>query len=346
MVSHSAVSDQGKEPAHPLRRDPLPLGPETLTWKTFGSLYFLPSALFVGMVQNMHPGLGAGVEFHSEIHDEFYQRILRSLYPIYGVVFDGDQARDTAREIVGYHRDIKGVDARGRRYHALDPGTFYWAHAVFFVQNLRAADLFMGGLSEGERERLWREHYRWYELYGMSMRVVPPSWPAFQRYWRDMCRDTLEPTKAARDVFHLVDTVPVPPFPLVRRLPKPLWEYLIRPAGGQFYRFVTIGLCDPEIRRTMGFTWTARDQRRFDRLCRTLSAMNRATPDSVKYFFPRIHAARRRVAGKRPAWLPPPEAPEMLWPAAGHRADPKHYCPVHADRGADSITRFRQLTGF
>ncbi|MGW4249162.1 hypothetical protein, partial [Nocardia sp. NPDC004722] len=31
-----------------------------------------------------------------------------------------------------------------------------------------------------------------------------------------------------------------------------------------------------------------------ERRCRTMSAMNRVTPDGIKYFFPRIHAARRR----------------------------------------------------
>ncbi|MEV6066871.1 oxygenase MpaB family protein [Nocardia sp. NPDC052001] len=339
MVTHAEV---GSDP-HP---EPEPLGPDSLTWRIFGSLYYAPTGFFMGMVQNMHPGLGAGVEFHSDIASEPYQRVLRSAYPILGVVFDGPHARRTAREIVGYHREIKGVDAQGRRYHALDPETFYWAHAVFFVQTLRTAELFMGGLSAPEREQLWREHYRWYELYGMSMRVVPESWPAFQRYWRDMCRDTLEPTKAAWDVFNLIDHAPVPPFPVLRRLPEPLWEKLIRPGGGRLVKFVTVGLCDPAIRRTMGFTWTARDQWLFDRLCRALSAANRITPAEVNYAFPRIRAARRRAAGKRPGELPPPEAPRALWPAPEHRADPKHYCPVHADSGTDAVTTFRQLTGF
>ncbi|WP_153809612.1 oxygenase MpaB family protein [Nocardia sp. SYP-A9097] len=193
------------------------------------------------------------MEFHSEIAGEPYQRVLRSAYPILGVVFDGPYARRTARKIVGYHREIKGVDAQGRRYHALDPATFYWAHAVFFVQTLRTAELFMGGMNGTEREQLWREHYQWYELYGMSMRVVPESWPAFQRYWRDICRDTLEPTRAAWDVYNLIDTASVPPFPVLRHLPEPLWERLIRLGGRRLVKFVTVGLCDPAIRRTMGF---------------------------------------------------------------------------------------------
>ncbi|MET9487515.1 oxygenase MpaB family protein [Nocardia sp. NPDC006630] len=339
MVSQAAVSHE----PHP---EPRPLGPDSLTWKIFGSLYYGPTGFFMGMVQNMHPGLGAGVEFHSDIGSEPYQRVLRSSYPILGVVFDGPRARQTAQEIVGYHREIKGVDAQGRRYHALDPGTFYWAHAVFFMQTLRTAEHFMGGLTGPQREQLWREHYQWYEMYGMSMRVVPQSWNDFRRYWRDMCRDTLEPTPAAWDVYNLIDTAPVPPFPVLRRLPEPLWEKAIRPAGAGLVKFITVGLCDPAIRDTMGFPWTDRDQWLFDRLCRAISALNRVTPDEVKYAAPRVRAARRRVAGKRPPDMPPPEAPESLWPAPEHRADPKHYCPVHADPGGGAATTFRQLTGF
>ncbi|MBF6132349.1 DUF2236 domain-containing protein [Nocardia otitidiscaviarum] len=339
MLSHSAEAESS-------RPEPRPLGPDSLTWKIFGSLYFAPTGLFLGMVQNMHPGLGAGVEFHSEIQGEFYQRVFRSGYPIIGVVFDGPRARETAREIVGYHRTITGVDGRGRRYHALDPGTFYWAHAVFFVQTLRAGELFMGGLTEAQKQQLWAEQYQWYEMYGMSMRVVPKSWDEFRQYWDDMCENGLEPTTAAWDIWHLADTAPVPAFPVLRWIPKPLWERVIRPLGARFFHFVTIGLCDPAIRRTMCFAWSERDQRRFDRLTRLLSIMNAVTPDAVKYFFPRIRAARRREAGKRPADLPPPEAPEFLWPAPDRRDDPKHYCPVHADFGSDTTTKFRQLTGF
>ncbi|WP_194819667.1 oxygenase MpaB family protein [Nocardia sp. XZ_19_385] len=339
MVSQTVVPRE--------RSEAVPLGPDSLTWKIFGSLYFAPTGLFLGMVQNMHPGLGAGVEFHSKLSEEFYQRVLRSAYPITGVVFDGPRAVDTAREIVDYHRTIKGVDAQGRRYHALDPGTFYWAHAVFFMQTLRTGELFMGGLTETQREQLWREQYQWYELYGMSMRVVPKSWPEFQEYWRDMIDNVLEPTNAAWEVYHLAEQVPIfPIFPIVRHTPKTLWNKAIRPSGARFYQFLTIGLCDPAIRKTMGFTWSERDQRRFTAWCRVFSVMNRWTPDEAKYFFPRIRAGLRRENGRRPADLAPPEAPELLWPAPEFRDQPQHYCPVHADYGTDTKSKFRQLTGF
>ncbi|MBF6209639.1 DUF2236 domain-containing protein [Nocardia puris] len=338
MLSHGSVAEPPSEP--------VPLGPDSLTWKIFGSLYFAPTGLFLGMVQNMHPGLGAGVEFHSRIQDEFYQRVFRSAYPIVGVIFDGPRARQTAREIVDYHRSIKGTDAQGRRYSALEPGTFYWAHAVFFMETLRAGDLLMGGLTDAQKEQLWREQYQWYEMYGMSMRVVPKTWEEFQRYWDDMCENVLEPTTAAWDVWHLAETAPVPIFPIVRWIPKPLWEKVIRPPGARFYHFFTIGLCDPAIRRTMGFTWTARQERQFRAICRIFTVMDALTPDALRYFFPRIRAARRRAAGKRPATLAPPESPKLFWPAPEHRDDPRHYCPVHADFGTDTTTKLRQLTGF
>jgi len=151
----AVVSSRSGESLATDNEAPTPLGPDSLTWKIFMSLYFQPTALYLGVMQNMHPGLGAGVEFHSTINDEFWQRVLRSLYPIAGVVFDGDQAESTAKDVVGYHKTIKGTDSQGRRYNALDPGTFYWAHATFFMATVLSGDLLMGGLTERQKEQLW-----------------------------------------------------------------------------------------------------------------------------------------------------------------------------------------------
>lgn len=84
-------------------------------------------------MQNMHPGLGAGVEEHSRFLEERWARVFRSFYPIIGVVYDGPRAHTTALKIRGYHNNIGGIDNLGRPYHALAPDTFYWAHAVFFM---------------------------------------------------------------------------------------------------------------------------------------------------------------------------------------------------------------------
>jgi len=46
-------------------------------------------------MQNMHPQLGAAVEEHSTFFRERWPRLMRSLYPIGGVVSDGDRAPTT-----------------------------------------------------------------------------------------------------------------------------------------------------------------------------------------------------------------------------------------------------------
>src|SRR4029077_3347368 len=174
-----------------------PLGPDSLTWKYFGDLRTGMLGVWIGAIQNMYPELGAGVEDHSILLRELknmspglgggvepppflrrepLQRVARSVYPIMGVVYDGERAAQTGEQIKSYHKTIKGVDAGGRRYHALHPETFYWAHATFFMLIIKTAEYFCGGLTEAEKRQLFDEHVQWYRMYGVSMRPVPETW--------------------------------------------------------------------------------------------------------------------------------------------------------------------------
>jgi len=157
--------------------------------------------VWIGAIQNMYPELGAGVEDHSILLREPLQRVARSVFPIMGVVYDGDRAAETGAQIRGYHETIKGVDAAGRRYHALNPETFYWAHATFFMLILKTAEYFCGGLAEAEKRQLFDEHVQWYRMYGMSMRPVPRTWEDFCEYWERTCRNELEINRATLDIF-------------------------------------------------------------------------------------------------------------------------------------------------
>jgi uncharacterized protein (DUF2236 family) len=183
-----------------------PLGPDSLTWKYFGDLRTGMLGVWIGAIQNMYPELGAGVEDHSILLREPLQRVARSVYPIMGVVYDGDRAAKTGEQIKSFHTTIKGIDAEGRRYHALNPETFYWAHATFFMLIIKTAEYFCGGLTEAEKRQLFDEHVQWYQMYGMSMRPVPKTWEEFQAYWDSKCSEELEINKATLDIF----TIPSP----------------------------------------------------------------------------------------------------------------------------------------
>ncbi|GGF95000.1 hypothetical protein GCM10007304_06070 [Rhodococcoides trifolii] len=295
------------------------LGPDTLTWKYFGDWRGMLQGLWAGSMQNMHPGLGAAVEQHSTFYTERWQRLLRSLYPIGGVVFDGERAAETGARIRKYHNDIEGVDAQGRKYHALDPDTFYWAHATFFMGTILTAEHFVGGLTEADKRQLFDEHVTWYSLYGMSMRPVPESWEAFQEYWEHMCGAVLEDTKAARDVLDL-STLAVPP--VISWLPVPVWSVIRRPIQRSAVR-MTVGLYDQSVRDLLGYTWTERDEVWFQRVCRLVRAVGRLVPKR-RLLHPRARGAYDRVSGRA---APLAETPDRNLPPPDKRNSPRHYVP-------------------
>ena len=200
--------------------DVAPLGPDSLTWKLFGDWRGLLQGPWAGSMQNMHPQLGAAVEDHSIFFTERLPRLFRSLYPIGGVVFDGDRAPRTGAEVRDYHIGIQGVDGQGRRYNALNPEVFYWAHATFFMGTIVTAEHFGDGLTEDQKRQLFDEHVRWYRMYGMSMRPVPKTWEDFQLYWDRMCREVLENTWAARAV---LDITSMPKHPSLNWIPDVVW---------------------------------------------------------------------------------------------------------------------------
>jgi len=301
---------------------PVPLGPDSLTWKYFGDWRGMLQGVWAGSMQNMHPGLGAGVEEHSQFFDERWERLYRSLYPIAGVVFDGDRAQQTAEEVRGYHTRIKGIDKLGRRYHALDPDTFYWAHATFFMGTIVTAENFSGGLTEAQKRQLFIEHIQWYRLYGMSMRPVPETWEAFQEYWDHMCRNVLEDNKATRDVLDL-SGLGKPPY--MTWLPDPLWRLTRIPLARGFV-WLTVGMYDQPVRDLLGYSWTSRDQKIHNAVGRTVNAVFRLVPWRYRYQ-PRARAGWDRASGRIPAGAPLVHTPARNLPPLEQRDNPMHYSP-------------------
>ncbi|WP_370949246.1 oxygenase MpaB family protein [Amycolatopsis sp. cg5] len=299
---------------------PEPLGPDSLTWKYFGDWRGLLIGLWAGSMQNMHPELGAGVEEHSRFFEERWQRLFRSLYPIGGVVYDGPRAHETALAVRGYHDMIKGVDKQGRRYHALNPETFYWAHSTFFMSVVLMADHFMGGLDEAAKRRLFDEHVQWYRMYDMSMRPVPESWEAFQLYWKRMCEDVLEDNKATRDVLDL-SGLPSP----VSWLPDWAWRPM-RVLVARNFVWLTVGLYDQSIRDLLGYRWSAGDERRHRLVGKAIDFAFKFVPFDRRYH-PRARAGWRRVRGAIPADAPLVETPRRNLPPISRRDNPAHYSP-------------------
>ncbi len=310
-----------KTRARPIRPDATdPLGPDSLTWKYFGDLRTGMLGVWIGAIQNMYPELGAGVENHSILLTEPLQRVARSVYPIMGVVYDGDRAPTTGAQIRNYHATIKGTDSEGRRYHALNPETFYWAHATFFMLILKTAEYFCGGLTESEKRQLFEEHVQWYRMYGMSMRPVPETWEDFGEYWDAKCRDELEINQATRDIFSI--RIPKPWFVA---MPTVLWDQMFRPLVAS-QRWIAAGLFDPALREKAGLRWTPGDEVLLRLFGKVVEVAFTAVPDEIR-LHPRALAAYRRSSGRADADAPLVEAPAFTGPPHDRRDLPMHYVP-------------------
>ena len=315
---------------------PVPLGPESLTWRLFGDWRGLLQGPWAGSMQNMQPQLGAAVKDHSIFFTERIPRLFRSLYPIGGVVFDGDRAPATGAEVRDYHIPIKGVDESGRRYSALDPEVFYWAHATFFMGTILTAERFGGGLTEAQKHQLFDEHIAWYRMYGMSMRPVPRTWEEFGAYWDRMCREVLKNTWAARQVLDL-STIPKPP--TAQWIPDWIWSLYLSGLG-PIVVWVTVGLYDPPVRDLMGYTWSARDERLHRIFGRAVNLAFACLPRRAR-MHPRARAGWDRAEGRSAAEAPLPQTPERHLPPVGERDKGIHYLGAPGIRHDGAPTRTR-----
>lgn len=271
---------------------PAPLGPDSLTWQVFGDLRALLLIGRAGVLQNMHPAIGAGVKQHSDLFENPWNRLLRSAAPILGVVYDGPgAAQGTAATVRDYHREIKGVDQHGDRYHALQPDVYYWAHATFFESQILLRELFGTPLTAAEQERIYAESIDWYAQYGLSMRPVPPDYAAFRAYWDRMVDEVLVATETVRWSMDPARRHDVgPPYAWI---PWPVW-WAIRPLvmGGSMW--LAIGTMPPVAREKLGFAWTARDERRLRLLARVVRAVWPLVPEPLRWF-PRARRGWKRV---------------------------------------------------
>jgi uncharacterized protein (DUF2236 family) len=303
-------------------RDVQALGPDSLTWRHFGDWRGLLLAPWAGSLQNMHPQLGAAVEQHSIFFTERWERLFRSLYPINGVVFDGDRAERTAHQVRDYHRGISGVDAKGRRYNALNPDVFFWAHATFVMSIVVLAEYWDRPFTAEEKERLWAEGVRWYRLYGLSTRNVPATWAQFQDYWDRTCAQVLEDNKAARGVLDLSE---LDKPPNLGWLPDRVWAVL-RPPFAWGYVWITVGMYPESVRRLLGYRWGVVDEVALRLLGRVVRHGWKLVPPRLRVH-PRGWTAWQRAGGVLPADAPLVQTPDRFLPPMRYRGSPHHYCP-------------------
>lgn len=293
----SAGPDAARESGS-VTRNGLPLGPGSLTWRYLGDVRNVLVATRAGVLQTMHPAISAGLVDHSDFFVNPWNRLLRSAGPILGVVYDA-RPTSTAGKVRDYHGSIKGQDASGRRYHALDPKTYYWAHATFFEGQIAAQELFGEPLTRAQKEQLYRESITWYARYGMTMAPVPPDYAAFEAYWDDVLENVLEETKVARVSVQKPKRKMPAPYKIMR---GPIW-WVLRPIVVDGSLFLTRATLPAKARAKLGLTFDADDEKALARFASVVRFAFRFVPERLRYM-------PRAYRGMETARRAPPSATE------------------------------------
>jgi uncharacterized protein (DUF2236 family) len=275
------------------------LGPDSILWQCAGDSRIAFLGGTIGLLQLMHPAVGAGVLEHSNFFEDPFDRVFRSLPAILGAVYDPD-AEATGRWVRDQHRTIKGVDGAGRRYHALDPETYWWAHATFQFMAEQVLDRYDDRrLRPTEREQLYQEGVTWYRRYGVTDRAVPRDRAAFQAEWDRVCAEVLEANDAVAFVLHMLDR------PMRLKLPRPLEvlnPVLRRAPVARLLkvpvRISAIGGLPPVVRERFGIRWTRADQAQLDALELAVRKTWRFVPASHRWQ-PRALEAWKRIRAER-----------------------------------------------
>ena len=245
--------------------------PDSLLWKYYGDYRTLFFAFTMAGLQNLWPQLAQGVSDHSTIFSPqgFLQRVQRSHGEIGNALYaSADDALPRGVRIRNYHKAVKGDMPEGGSYRALDPETFYWAHATFVMWMYRMVELlYAKPMSAPEKEQLFAESRAWFSTYAVDDSAQPATYAEFVDYWDRAVQDELVDSKIGQYSFGFATgkffAPPLPP--LVGPL---LWRRVTR-----FVRLTNLGALDPVLRERLGLEWTAADERSFQRFCRLMRAV-------------------------------------------------------------------------
>lgn len=187
------------------------------------------------------------------------------------------------------HAQVRSDESSPVKYNAFDPELQLWVAACLFKGYTDSYELLSGRrMSEPFREDLFADA----ETLGTTLQVRPEMWPSdlveFDEYWqRGLKKVSIAPP--VRDL--LLNIASLRFLPAMLRIPF-----------GRFNKFVTAGFLPPEFREQLGLPWTARDQRRFDRLTTAIGGLALRLPRVLRQFpynyF--LWDLRRRIRTGRP----------------------------------------------
>jgi uncharacterized protein (DUF2236 family) len=227
-----------------------------------------------------HPTIAAGVRDHSDFAAHPWKRFFGTVDFVNLLVYGSpEQTARATHNLRTMHARIRGTDAHGARYSALDPAAYAWVHGTLAEAIVRGHHVFGTPFTETEKEQFWAE---WLEL-GDQMGVVglPESWPLFDRYLRSMIDDVLEYSEMIDTIQDVARHAPVAPV-------------------ARWGAFLARGTMGSRLRTKYRIAWSGRDQWLFARIAAAHRVATPVLPPPLRHAGPVILRARQRQIAKGP----------------------------------------------
>ncbi|WP_083865088.1 oxygenase MpaB family protein [Nocardia brevicatena] len=200
-----------------------------------------------------------------------FKRLRTTLTYLAVAMMGTDEERVAYRQAVnGSHRHIRTKPTSPVKYNAFDPKLQLWVAACLYWGFVDMIEKLRGPMDEATADAFYAHSIR----LGTTLQVRPEMWPpdraAFQEYWDyNLARTTIN--DETRVYFNrLIDLTMV--------------SWPLRIMSARFHRFVVTGVVPRHLRDQMLMEWTEKDQRRFDRLMRTIGAVVRRLPKPLRMF--------------------------------------------------------------
>jgi uncharacterized protein (DUF2236 family) len=280
------------------------LGPDSLVWQTFGDARLFFGAGYALMLQVAHPTVGSGVRDHSTFEQDPWGRLLRTMDYLYLLVYGGRDAAAMGRRLRNLHKQIKGANPDGSRYHALEPEAYAWVHATLMDSGFAAGERFVGGISSADRDRLYAEYLPLGRFVGVRPGDLPEKRADFRDYVDTMIDERLEHTESVDTVLRALDSPTPPGLPVVDRL----WP-LLKVAPTRATRVATVGLMPESLRRKLGLRWTTAQQTELRALGAASRALTPVMPAALRNMGPEFLRLRRQAIARGPLGAAADETP-------------------------------------
>lgn len=180
---------------------------------------------------------------------------------------DADRAamREAVMEV---HREVYSRDDSPVRYSGNARDLQLWVAVCLFRYYVDQYEMEHGPLAEADLDVLTREGRTLATGVNVRPHEWPDSWAELQRYWRSQLPHLAISPEVKADFESLSD------LSFLAEAWGPLGRMISRVLGKR-YRFLTNANLPPEFRELMGWTWSARDQRRWERIVAVYRAFDR-----------------------------------------------------------------------